>query len=430
MLTTIRKQLAAAIRDTAFEGKVWLAGGCVRDEILGRKTRDIDLTVELPDGGIKLAKHLHKLKLVSQPVVYKQFGTALVSYNGWKIELVMTRKESYRYRSRKPDVQFGTLQEDVMRRDFTINSLLMNVTDGKLADLSGRGLADLENKLVRATSHPEIIFKEDPLRMLRAIRFATELNFEIEAKTRQYIKKHSCEIRHISRERIAAETLKIIAAPDFLNGLVLMVDSGLKSAAFPGLRYPQSLLYPEFITTQAPDAEFIKPPIRLLSVAARLVLILWRHKDRTRYLKMLKLPAAEIRHVNRLSELCKSIRSYERQSRLEKQSDFRFIAWKVQDFIDEFVLLYPFTAMFDGIGEGTWYGDLEICQQIRKAHKQIRENRFSLTGDDLIRTFCIRSGPLIGKMLDDAFEYWLRNPHADNREMLDFLKKQLYLYDI
>ncbi len=421
MLTKIKKLLADAIKGTEFEGKTWFAGGCVRDELIGRKTQDIDITVELQEGGIRLAKHLHAVGLATKPVVYKQFGTALVKIRDYKIELVMTRKENYRYRNRKPDVQFGSLREDVMRRDFTVNSLLLNVSDGRLLDLCGRGKADLEAKIIRATSDPEIIFREDPLRMLRAIRIATYLQFEIEKKTWLDIKKFACEIGHISRERIAEETLKIIACPNFLTGLALLVKSGLKSAAFPGLKFPRVLLELHLFEPGLRPTLFIKPSVERLSIASRLVLLLWWHVDTGKYLRMLKLPAREIRHVAKLRSICKITRRYDEVGVLNKQEEYRLIAWQSQDFIDEFLMLYPFTGIFWGYGEKTWYADLQNCQNIRHALKQIEKNRFSLTGDDLIRTFCIKSSPKIGKILDAAFNYWLRNPHADKQEMLDFL---------
>jgi len=150
-------------------------------------------------------------------------------------------------------------------------------------------------------------------------------------------------------------------------------------------------------------------------------LLLWWHGDTGKYLRMLKLPAREIRHVAKLRSICKITRRYDEVGVLNKQEEYRLIAWQAQDFIDEFLMLYPFTGIFWGYGERTWYADLQNCQNIRHALKQIEKNRFSLTGDDLIRTFCIKSSPKIGKILDAAFNYWLRNPHADKQEMLDFL---------
>ncbi len=425
MLKEIRNLIADAIRGTEFESKTWLAGGCVRDELLGKKTNDIDIAVELPDGGTRLAEYLHERGVASQPVVYRQFGTALVSIAGNKVEFVMTRRESYRSRCRKPDVQFGSLEEDVLRRDFTINSLIMNVADGKIADLSGLGKADLKAKLVRSTSDPAVIFREDPLRLLRAVRFAAQLKFGIETKTWRQIRQHVQAIKHVSRERSADEIMKIMALPNFLQGIELLIRSGLKAALLPGLKYPPALLDPDLLKSKDAQYTLIKPAISRLSVPARLALGLWLHDDMTKYLQLLKLSAKTIRHVTLLAEECKRVRSLEDGGLLLKPQEFRTEAWKLRDCFDEFILLYPFTGIFSGLGDYMWKRDLEICQLLKRAYKQVQANRFNLTGQDLMRRFCLKSGPLIGDLLSEAFRIWTVNPSSSKEELLDYLRGQL-----
>ena len=122
--------IADTIRGTEFENNTFITGGFVRDKVMGKESNDLDIVVSLPDGGIELAKLLHKKGLSSSPVIFQRFGTAQIIISGYKIEFVMARKESYSDKSRKPDVVQGTIAEDIYRRDFTVNSLIMNVMNG------------------------------------------------------------------------------------------------------------------------------------------------------------------------------------------------------------------------------------------------------------------------------------------------------------
>ena len=183
--------LSKEIRASKFKGKVFVAGGYVRDELLGLDPKDIDLVVELPNGGIAFAEWLtkkHKIyKKNSNPVIFPNFGTAKfqlygISHNGHdlsnlEIEVVMTRKEKYSdSKGRKPDVSPGTLKDDVERRDFTVNSMLKDLTTGEVVDLTGMGKKDLKAGVIRTPLDPDVIFNEDPLRMLRAVRFTVKYN--------------------------------------------------------------------------------------------------------------------------------------------------------------------------------------------------------------------------------------------------------------
>lgn len=423
MLKKIRAILNNAAKNTEFEGKVYFAGGCVRDELLGRKTNDIDITVELPDGGIRFAEYLFKQGISNQPKLFKQFGTALITVGEYKIELVMTRRESYRYHSRKPEVQFGSLKEDALRRDFTVNSLLMRLTDSKILDLSGLGLPDLEAGLIRATSDPNIIFKEDPLRLLRAIRFATQLDFDIEKRTFSRIKRMAAEVTNLSQERIAAELLKIIRSPNFVKGLQLLVKSGLKAYVFPGLRLPSALLAAGSTGGIKVESLWVKPPITSLNVHGRLVLMLWWNRDKTKYLKLLKLKKSQIRHIIYLHAMCTGVRLEDEHEGLINPAMIRGNAWAIGDKIDEFIVLYPFTGMFLKRGEKTWKRDLEICQKLKHAAVFIEKYRFNLTVEDVKRTFCIKHYLDIPVLRSRALEYWLYHPKADKKELLEFLKK-------
>jgi len=205
-LPELLELLRESLMNSEFEGKCYLVGGTVRDHLLGEKDfSDIDITVEVPEGGIKLAQHLAKLWQVEVLKVSDQFGTASFHYRGCNFDFACTRKERYLKGSRFPIVSFGTLQEDVYRRDFTINSLLLNIANGEILDLSGRGLPDLKAGIIRCLKEPAISMQEDPLRILRARRFAQRFGVEIEAELALAIKKYAPLVDKLSQKRVKAE---------------------------------------------------------------------------------------------------------------------------------------------------------------------------------------------------------------------------------
>ncbi|PQJ10990.1 tRNA nucleotidyltransferase [Flavipsychrobacter stenotrophus] len=212
----------------------YLIGGFVRDKLLGRPTKDADIVCT--GDGIALAHAVADL-LHPRPQVnfFKNFGTAHFRYHDFDVEFVGARKESYRAESRKPDVEAGTIEDDQLRRDFTINAMAisLNAEDyGKLTD-PFNGLEDLKNKLIRTPLGPDVTFSDDPLRMMRAIRFATQLNFDILPEAFISISRNAERIKIISQERITDELNKIMAAPKPSIGLDLLYRSGLLQHFFP-----------------------------------------------------------------------------------------------------------------------------------------------------------------------------------------------------
>ena len=209
-------------------------GGYVRDLFLQRESKDIDIVTI--GKGIDLAELLHKhLGAESYLSTFKNFGTAQVKYNDLEIEFVGARKESYNRNSRKPIVEDGTLEDDQNRRDFTINALAIGLSKnnfGKLLD-PFNGFKDLENKIIRTPLQPEITYSDDPLRMMRAVRFSSQLGFNIEEESKLAIswQKHRIEI--VSQERITDELNKIILSPVPSIGFKLLFDTGLLHIIFP-----------------------------------------------------------------------------------------------------------------------------------------------------------------------------------------------------
>ncbi len=235
-LNELEEKIIAVVSESAKELKVeaYLVGGYVRDKLLKRASKDIDFTVV--GSGIKLAENVANRFIEKTSLsVYKNFGTALIKHEDFKLEFVGARKESYRAESRKPIVEDGSLEDDLSRRDFTINALAISVNErdyGVLLD-AFHGMKDLEQRILRTPLAPDMTFSDDPLRIMRAIRFATQLNFRIETETWQSIVRNKNRIKIISPERITDELNKIVMSPQPSIGFDLLFKSGLLNIIFP-----------------------------------------------------------------------------------------------------------------------------------------------------------------------------------------------------
>ena len=229
----ILKKVAAAAQE--MDMPCYLIGGFVRDKIMNRPTKDADFVCV--GDGLKLAKKAsEKFHPVPQVNYFKNFGTAHFKLgDGFDLEFVGARKESYRSHSRNPEVEPGTIIDDQNRRDFTINALAISLNKndfGKLIDPFD-GLSDIEHKIIKTPMDPSQTFIDDPLRMMRAIRFATQLNFKIEDDTFEAIRLNAARIEIISQERITDELNKIILSKKPSIGFKLLFDSGLLHFIFP-----------------------------------------------------------------------------------------------------------------------------------------------------------------------------------------------------
>ena len=216
--------------------KTFLVGGYVRDLILSRESKDIDVLVI--GNGISFAKEVKKkLDTKVNLQIFKNFGTAMIIYDGFEIEFVGSRKESYQKSSRNPSIKVGTFEDDISRRDFTINSIAISLNKndkGKIIDLFS-GLSDLKNGIIKTPKDPRITFYDDPLRMMRAIRFASQLNFKIKDSNLEIIKNDRERINIISKERINDELNKILLSPKPSIGFILLKNTGLLEIIIPEL---------------------------------------------------------------------------------------------------------------------------------------------------------------------------------------------------
>lgn len=224
--------------------QAFVIGGWVRDQLLDRPCKDIDFVCI--GSGIELAERVaKKLGPDVHVIVYKNFGTANIKSDGLEIEFVGARKESYDRGSRKPVVENGTLEDDQNRRDFSINAMAISLSKanyGELVDPFG-GLKDLKAKVIRTPLDPDITYSDDPLRMMRAIRFASQLGFTIEKSSFEAVTKNKERIRIVSKERIADELNKIILSPVPSVGFKLLFDSRLLHIIFPQMVLLQGVDY-------------------------------------------------------------------------------------------------------------------------------------------------------------------------------------------
>ncbi|MCX8052398.1 MAG: CCA tRNA nucleotidyltransferase [Armatimonadetes bacterium] len=251
--------LREVTRGSCYEGRLYLVGGVLRDRLLessatdeapepnnaGKtpipdpslvKMEEEDIDIVLEGDACKFAQFLFENDIAERPpVTYPRFGTAMITISGRQVELVGARKESYEHHSRKPKTEPGTLLDDVLRRDFTINTLLQNLHTGEVKDLTGMALRDLQDRIIRTPKDPRVTFEDDPLRMLRAVRFAARLGFNIHPDTYAAI----CEMAHrleiVSAERIRDEFIKILMCENATWGLETLRETGLLEQFAPEL---------------------------------------------------------------------------------------------------------------------------------------------------------------------------------------------------
>ena len=216
--------------------ETYVVGGFVRDILLNRKKNKTDIDFVCVGSGIDLAKQVSKkLGRKTDVKYFKNFGTAMIHYNKEDYEFVGSRKESYRSNSRKPIVENGTIQDDQNRRDFTINAMAISLNSSNYGELIDpfAGISDLETKTIKTPLNPDVTYSDDPLRMMRAIRFSSELNFEIENESYSSICKNADRLSIISQERITEELNKILLSEKPSIGLKLLFNTKLLHQFFP-----------------------------------------------------------------------------------------------------------------------------------------------------------------------------------------------------
>jgi putative nucleotidyltransferase with HDIG domain len=247
----IKKFLGELINGTEWEGHVYTVGGCVRDERMGCEIKDIDLCVSLPSGGIRFAEWLrdngHAMKGVT---VYPNYGTAMLHLKAFpdvELEFVQTRKEKYIDHScRNPETAFGSIEDDCMRRDLTINALYSNVSTGKIVDITGKGVEDIKNHIIRTPNDPDVIYDDDPLRILRCIRFASRYGWEIEKETYEGMVRNVHRLDIITKERVKDELDKMLTCQHPVMAMELLRKTGAMHYVIPELEETYDMTQNEY----------------------------------------------------------------------------------------------------------------------------------------------------------------------------------------
>lgn len=239
--------LAQVIKGTQWEGHVYLVGGCVRDEIMSQEIHDIDIAIDLPDGGIRFVNWLSRNRLTAKgrrPIIFEHFGTAKVRLRMFPkdvIDCVQTRKERYVYEEKPvPEKYFGTVVEDAMCRDLTINALFKNVSTNVLIDPTGMGLSDIENHIIRTPNNPDISLRDNAMHILRCIRFAVKYDWQLSEELLESMKRNVDIVKEATAYRMKNELKAILALERKERALELIREVGAMDIVQPFLAIVQS----------------------------------------------------------------------------------------------------------------------------------------------------------------------------------------------
>lgn len=457
--------LGKLVKGTEFEGKVFLAGGAVRDEIMGKPIKDIDIVVSMPDGGIKFAEWITKktgtYKPEANPVIFQRFGTAKFNFRGVKsgdvdlsnvdVEVVMTRGEKYKKGSRKPEVVYADLEDDAFRRDLTVNSLFKDIVTGKIYDLTGKGLQDIKDGVVRTPTDPNQTFKDDPLRMLRAVRFAVKYNWKMPIYMVKALKQNADMLKNISAERIKDELNKILMTDRPDAGLNILVKSGLNKYVVPELdlcvgvkqnEYHKHDVYEhilEVVKNTPPDLiarlaslfhDIGKPETKSVDKDGKVHF--YGHEDvgakmAGEIMKRLKYTNDETASVQIIVSHHMELKSTGKDA--EKASDKqlrKFIARLGSDIVPALKTMHA-----DNISHKDTASMPNQIPNIAKKIEHLKATtdnaekpKLPINGHDIIHTLGIKPGPELKDLLSAVLDAWYKNPNISKEEALRIVKNE------
>ena len=410
----IIEHLKNIILGTKFENHVFSVGGCERDLILDSPIKDIDIVIDLPNGGIEFANWLKDNGYtVGSVVIYEHFGTAmfrLKDYPDEEIEAVQTRKECYRdMESRNPETAFGSIMDDCQRRDFTINAIYRNISTGDILDLNGKSFDDITDGWIRACGDPNIIFSEDPLRILRAVRFKYRLgdHFLIEKDTYQGILTHKDRLSIISQERITDEFSKIITGKNAGQAFNFLINLGVLHYIFPCDLDEMTLeSYMMGVLYNSIDAVPSNLKIRL-----------------SRIFKAFSDNKTEeiMRNMRYSNDVIKDVIWFKNHSDAKSVSNikglrkFMYECKTSSRFINA---LSVFRA-----DEGEEFRRLVFSTALKEVGNKMFGYKLPINGNDVMEVLNIKGGPIIKKILDELLDYAFYDPDITKEECIRYIKE-------
>lgn len=408
----IIEYLKNIILGTKFENHVFSVGGCERDLILDAPIKDIDIVIDLPSGGIEFANWLKDNGYtVGSVVVYEHFGTAmfrLKDYPDEEIEAVQTRKECYRdMESRNPETAFGTIMEDCQRRDFTINAIYRNISTGDILDLNGKSFDDITDGWIRACGDPNIIFSEDPLRILRAVRFKYRLGdrFLIEKDTYQGILTHKDRLSIISQERITDEFSKIITGKNAGQAFNFLVNLRVLHYIFPCDLDEMTLeSYMMGVLYNSIDAVPSNLEIRL-----------------SRIFKTFSDNKTEeiMRNMRYSNDVIKNVIWFKNHSDAKSVSSIKGL----RKFMYECKTLSRFINALSVFraDEGEEFHRLVFGTALKKVGNKMFGYKLPVDGNDIMKTLDIEGGPIIKKILDELLDLAFSDPTLTKDDFIKYV---------
>ena len=406
----------------------YVVGGYVRDLVIGRHSKDIDFVTV--GSGIELAEAVGAmLRPKARVNVFRTYGTAQIKRGDLELEFVGARKESYTRDSRNPKVEDGTLDEDISRRDFTINAMAISINAATFGELVDRfdGMGDIERRIIRTPLDPDITFSDDPLRMLRAIRFATQLDFKLYPDTRDAIARNASRIEIITRERIKDELNKIMASPKPSIGWKLLEETGLLKLILPELQRMKGI---EIVNGRGHKDNFYHTLAVLDSVAERSdkLFLRWaalfhdiakpvtKHYDRERgwtfhnhnFVGAKMIPAifarmkfplgAEMRYVAKLVELhMRPIALVEDE--VTDSAVRRLANYAEEDLADLMILARADITSRDEAKKQRFLANFDIVEDkiaAIRAKDAERNRKFPVDGSEVMALFGLQQGPEVG----------------------------------
>lgn len=411
----IRTYIKSLIAGTEFEGKTYCVGGCCRDEVLGNDIKDIDIVVELEDGGIKLAKYLFSNHFTKGGVqCYERFGTAMFRlrrYPDIEIEVVHTRCEKYlNGESRNPETDYGTIVEDCYRRDLTINALYYNISTDEFKDICGYSIDHIKNHLICTPSNPDITYVDDPLRILRCVRFATRYNWKIENQTFLSLKKNVERLKIISAERITNEFLQILNSKNYIYGLALLEKIGALDYILTPFNCHNNLFKKEFYQLNLP----MMSSTLLDNENVKLAVLLYDYSQYAeQILRIRKFPNIQIKYIDSLIKL---VKFYVTIFELYKNNYARIrecqYKCKTKEKFDDFLKVL-FTI------DPTLYESLKDIN-----YKDCNHFGYTLPvdGDDVMEIAKIGPSSDVKRILDILLAESFMNPYITKDECIEFIK--------